>query len=145
MPGYTYRNITTLVTPAGTLTFNAASGDRYLIDPARSSGLGMPKVRSPIDNKGQTDGYLLHDFFLEGRHLLLAGDMAIDSATTEAGVVTARDALASDMETKLTSILRATGTLNFSAGSALTVKCELGVDFSGVWLKSFVFGLVSAA
>ncbi len=145
MAAYTYSSITTLVTPGGTLTFNATSGDTYLIAPARCSGLGMPKVRAPVDLAGQTDGSILHDFFLEGRHLLLAGDLVIRSASTEATWVTARDTLANSMVTALTSILRATGTLNFSGGTAITVKCELGSEFPGDWHKAFVFGLASSS
>lgn len=140
----TYSDITTLVTPGGTLTFNAASGDTYFIAPGSSTGLGMRKVRAPIDNKGQTDGYILHDFFLEGRHLLIAGEMLIRSSSTEAGVVAARNTLADAMVTALASIIRATGTLNFGAGGPYTVKCDMAADFPGTFQKGFVFGLVSA-
>jgi hypothetical protein len=143
-----YQQIQSLVTPAGTVTFNADTGDTLFLDPRRSSGLGSSRVRAPIDNRPQTDGYLLHDFFEEGQHLVLAGDVVIRSATSEAGVVAARDALLTDLVLKLKSILRADGTLVFSGGGSQTVRCELLPEItssdSGPMQKSFVFGLVSA-
>jgi len=142
-----YSDITTLVTPAGTLTFNAATGDTYWVDPKRSSGLGMGEIRNPTDDKGQTDGSILHDFFERGQQLLLAGDLRVRSAVTESGYVSARDVLSGSMVTKLRSILRATGTLNFGSGATVICKCNLKADFpalEGV-AKGFVFGLVSAS
>ena len=143
MGRYAYSDITTLVTSAGTVTFNTVSGlGAFYIDAKRSSGLGMPRVRSPIDNKGQTDGYLLHDFFLEGKHLLLAGTV-VPTSNTDAD----RDTMCAALESALTSIIRATGTLNIGGGGSLTVKCDIGADFPAVDanVKGFVFGLVSAA
>ena len=143
MARYGYSDIGTLVTPAGTITFNAVAGlGAFYIDPQRSSGLGMPKIRAPIDNRGQTDGYLLHDFFLEGRHLLLAGTVVPTS-----GLAADRDAMCEDMEQALTSILRANGTLNIGGGVSFTVKCDIAADFPAVQgvLKGFVFGLATAS
>lgn len=144
MPGFS--DIDTLTTPAGTISFNDDTGDTLFVDPKRSSGMGMPLVRAPIDNKGQTDGYIVHPFFLEGRHLVLAGMLLIRSAATEAGYRTARDALSSGTEAKLRSILQADGTLTIGAAT-LTVRCDLGVDFPAIegMDKGFVFGLVSAS
>ncbi len=142
-----WSDLTTLVTPAGTLTFNAISGDTYWVDPKRSSGLGMGEIRNPTDDKGQTDGSILHDFFERGAALLVAGDLRVRSSVTEAGYVAARDVLSGNMVTRLRSILRATGTLNFGSGAAFTVKCNIKADFpalEGV-VKGFVFGLVSAS
>jgi hypothetical protein len=141
---YHYSDITTLVCSGGTLTFNELTGDTYAIDPARSSGLDMPRVRAPIDNKGQTDGYILHDFFKEGRHVVLGGVLVVRSSGTEAGYLSARDALLDDLVAKLSTALTATAALNFGTGSPLTVKCDVGAEFSGAVQKSFVFGLVSA-
>lgn len=139
-----WSDITTLVTPAGTLTFNEATGDTYYVDPKRSSGLGMGEIRAPIDDKGQTDGFILHDFFEKGAMLLIGG---LILARTDTTGVTGADTLISEMVTRLRSILRATGTLNFGSGAALTVKCNVKPDFpSGVGdEKGFVFGLVSAS
>ncbi|MGQ0669746.1 MAG: hypothetical protein ACT4PO_08765 [Actinomycetota bacterium] len=144
-PAISYNGITTLVTPGGTATFNASTGDTYWIVPARSSGLGSGEVDAEIDPKGQADGNILHDFFERVPHLVLAGDLRIRSASTESGIVAARDSLASGLLTKLRTILRATGTLNFSNGAAMTIKWERICDFpplEGIQ-KGFVFGLVA--
>jgi hypothetical protein len=145
MASWHYSDITTLVTPAGTIGFNSPTGDTLMIDPQRSSGLGYAQVRAPIIHRGQTDGYTLLPFFLEGQHLVLAGDVVIRSATSEAGVVSARNTLLTTTRTRLKSILQADGTLNFGAGDALSVRCEMLIQPMGAWRKSFVLGLVSAA
>ncbi len=139
-----WSDMTTLVTPAGTLTFNAATGDTYWVDPKRSVGLGMGEIRNPIDDKAQTDGFLLHDFFEKGALLLPAGTILARTDTTG---ITGADALMSGMTTKLRSILRATGTLNFGSGAAFVVKCHMRADYPTIEgdLKGFVFGLVSAS
>jgi len=134
-----FSDITTLVTSGGTITFNAASGNTYLIDPSRCSGLGMGRVRAPIDDKGQTSGYLLHDFFEEGTHMLIAGVLVVDTTAN-------RNTQMDNLKAALRSILTTTGTLNFGAGGSLAVQCDIGADFP-VWsanVKGFVFGLVSA-
>lgn len=134
-----FSDITTLVTSGGTITFNAASGNTYLIDPERCSGLGMGRVRAPIDNKGQTSGYILHDFFEEGTHMLIGGVIVADSVAN-------RNTMMDNLKTALRSILTTTGTLSFGAGGSLAVQCDIGVDFP-VWsvsVKGFTFGLVSA-
>lgn len=140
-----YSDITTLVTPAGTITHNASSGDTLRVVPGRSTGLGMGEIRDPTDDKAQTDGLILHDFFERGARLVLAGDVVIVSASTESGYRTARDTLIADTITKLRSILRATGTLNFGNGAAFTVKCNLKFDPQGGFVKTFIYGLVSAS
>jgi hypothetical protein len=148
MAGFSYSDIASLATPAGTIAFNQAAGDTLFLDPGRCSGLGTSRVRAPLDNKGQTDGYIVHDFFEEGQHLTLAGEVLIRSAVTEAGIVSARDALLADTRAKLRSILRADGTLGFASGGSLTVRCELLVEATssdrGPLQKAFVLGLVSA-
>lgn len=145
MASFSYNQITTLTTPGGTITFNAASGDTLLIDPAACSGLGVSSIRAPIFNKGQTDGYNILPFFEEGQHLVLAGIIRIESASTESGIVTARNTILTSTRSALKTILRADGTLNFSTGDTVTVRCEQLVGASGAWLKNFVLGLVSAS
>lgn len=134
-----FSDITTLVTGGGTITFNAATGNTFLLDPSRCSGLGMAQIRAPIDNKGQTSGYILHDFFEEGTHMILSGVLVADTVAN-------RNAQMTNLKAALRSILTTTGTLNFSSGEAPAVKCEIGVDFPvlNAHLKLFVFGLVTA-
>jgi hypothetical protein len=138
VPGYS--DITTLVTPGGTLTFNAATGNTYLIDPSRCTGIiGTGEIRNPVDDRGQTSGFLLHDFFERGARGVLAGVIVVDTVSN-------RNSMQDSMKAALRSILTTTGTLNFSSGS-VAVQFELGCDFPalGGIVKGFQFGLVSAS
>lgn len=139
MPGYS--DITTLVTGGGTITFNAATGNTYLVDPGRCSGIiGTGEIRNPVDDKGQTSGFLLHDFFEKGARGVIGGVIVADTVAN-------RNTMQETLKTALRSILTTTGTLNFSGGSSLAVQFELGCDFP-VWsahVKGFQFGLVAAA
>lgn len=134
-----FSDITTLVTGGGTITFNAASGNTYMIDPNASTGLGMGAVRAPIDNKGQTAGYILHNFFEEGTHFVLSGIIVADTVAN-------RNTMMDNLKAALRSILTTTGTLNFGSGATASVKCDVACDFpnQSAMLKGFVFGLVSA-
>lgn len=139
MPGYS--DITTLVTGGGTITFNAATGNTYLIDPQRCTGLiGTGEVRNPVDDRGQQSGFLLHDFFEKGGRGVIAGVIVADSDAN-------RNTMQESLKTALRSILTTTGTLNFSGGASLAVQFELGCDFPmlSANVKLFQFGLVSAA
>ncbi len=145
---YSYGLIDTLVSSGGTISFNDATGDTWALDPARCSGLAMRKVRSSIYNRAQIDGYYFGNFYLEGRHLLLAGTILVDDTTEAAALATRESMIASAiavLEPIATGSTGSTGTLNFVGGSTLTVKCDVALDPTGAWLKSFVFGLVSAA
>lgn len=145
MAVYSYGLIDTLVTGGGTLSFNDATGDSWIVAPERCSGLGLPKVRAGIYNRGQTDGYLFPgEFMLEGRRLLIAGTIRIESASTEAAVLAAREAMCATADAACRSILATEGTLNFVGGSSLAVRAEL-FEPVGAWLKSFVLGLVSTS
>jgi hypothetical protein len=133
-----YSDITTLVTSGGTITFNAATGNTYWIDPARSDGLDSVQLRKPFDNKGQADGFLVHDGFEEGLHLVLAGVLVVDTVAN-------RDTQIANLKAALRSIKSSTGTLNFGAGGSLSVEWELGVSFPqwNGWVKGFRFGLIA--
>lgn len=144
MPGFSYSDITGIVTPAGTISLNAASGDTFFVDPTRSDGLGDSRLRTTIIDRGQTDGYTLLPSFEEGQHIALGGVALIRSAALEAAYVAARDAMLIDARTKLKSILGANGTLTFASSSSLTVRCEMLIKASGAFEKDFLLGLVSA-
>lgn len=149
MAQLSYSDITTIVSGGGTITCNGGAADSLWIDPMRSTGLGGRRVRAPIDNKGQTHGYILHDFFREGMHVVLAGLIDIRSASTPAGYMTARDALIVVVQTVLDAMHQATGAVNFGSGGSLTVKNDTGYDFPraserGPTAVGFVFGLVTA-
>lgn len=134
-----YSDITTLVTSGGTITFNAASGNTYHIDPQSSTGLDAVKLRKPVDHKGQTDGYIRHRGFEEGDRILLAGVIVADTVSN-------RNAMMTALKTALTSIKGTTdGTLNFGDGSSLSVQWDVGVEFPrwSAHVVRFVFGLVT--
>lgn len=139
MAGYGYNDITSLVTGGGTITFGAGG---YVIDPARCSGLiGTGEIRNPVDDKGQTSGFILHPFFEKGARGVLGGYL-------DASSISARNTLQDNLKIALRSILSTTGTLNFAGGAAtLAVKFELGVEFPAIsaHVKAFQFGLVSAS
>ena len=148
MPSFHYNQITGVTTPAGTLSLNTTSGDRIVLDPGACSGLGVSKLRVPIFDKGQTHGYIILPSFEEGQHLVLSGYLIIDSSTTEAGMLAARNTALADARTKLKSILSpASGTLTFATGGGddLTVYCEMLPTATDYTVKRVVFGLVSAS
>ncbi len=145
MAEYSYDRISTLTTPSGTITFNVLGSDTLLIDPPQCRGLlGPSEVRAPVDDKGQTDGSLLHTFYRKGRQGVLGGIFVSPSDTTG---VSGRDTLMTDTETKLESLMGiSTGTLTFSGGGSITgLKCRAASFFTvqGT-LKGFLIELVAA-
>lgn len=138
-----WSDLTTIVTPSGTLTFNATTGDTYFVDPARSDGLGMGEIRNPTDDRGQIDGFILHRYFEKGALLLVAGTVLARSDTTG---TTGADALMGAMVTALRSTLNSTGTMNFGSGAAIAGKLYQRVKWPtlGGDLKGFEFMWVSA-
>lgn len=137
-----WSDLTTWVTPSGTLTFNETTGDTYLIDPRRSGPLGAGETEGDVDPKGQTDGSLVHSFYENGALLVAAG---LVLARTDTTGITGADALMSDMMAKARSALRANSTLNFGSGAAIVGRCNMlpvFPHFAGN-LKGFIFGVVS--
>lgn len=133
-----YSDITTLATGGGTITFNASSGNTYHLDPARCTGLDGVKLRKQVDDKGQTDGFIIQNGFEEGLHLMLAGVIVADTVAN-------RNTMISNLKAALRSIDSTTGTLSFGAGGSISVEFEVGVDFPtwGGPVKGFVFGLIA--
>lgn len=143
MAEFAYSKITTLVCPGGTITFHQAAADTLRLDPANCRGLGDFESRAPVDPAGQTSGYLLHPFFLPGAILLLTGYYDIVSASTEAGYVTARDALMDATYSRLKSAAAtATSTLNFTGGGSLAGLKVRRASMSGANFKVFTIDLV---
>jgi hypothetical protein len=137
-----WSDLTTWVTPAGTLTFNEATGDTYFVDPRRSGPLGAGEAEGAVDPKGQTDGSLVHSFYENGALLVPAG---VILARTDTTGITGADALMSDMMAKARSALRANSTLNFGSGAAIVGRCNILPTFPPLDgdLKGFIFGFVS--
>ena len=139
-----WSDLTTWVTPAGTLTFNETTGDTYFVDPGRSSPLGAGEAQGAVDPKGQTDGSLVHFFFERGALLIPAG---VILARTDTTGTTGADALMADMTTKARSALRADSTLNFGGGAAIVGRCNVLPAYPTIQgdLKGWFFGFVSEA
>lgn len=145
MADWSYSNISTLVTSAGTFTFNHATNDTVLIDPDASTGLGTSEVRTSIFKRGQTSGYFYAAPFLEsGQNLVLTGIVRITSAATDAAVVSARDVILTSLRTHCKAILATEGTLTIGADT-YAVRCEQLPVPTGAFLKTVVFGLVCTA
>jgi len=139
----------TLTTPGGTILFNNGATDEYYLGDVQ--GLDGAPIRAPIDNRPQTDGGLVHDFFLGPRHITLDGILFIRSSRVQNTILTQRNVLEAALQAALDSILRADGTLAWtpyggSAGS-LTVRNDVPLEFRYIdnyQNKAFSFGLVAA-
>lgn len=137
-----WSDLTTWVTPAGTLTFNALTGDTYVADPQRSSPLGAGPTEGAVDPKGQTDGSLVHPMYENGA-LLVCGGVVL--ARTDTTGTSGADALMTSMMAKARAALRANSTLNFGSGAAIVCRCNLLPTFPPLDgnLKGYLFGVVS--
>jgi hypothetical protein len=138
-----------LDTPTTDITFNDDSDDQVYI--VNIGGLGMPQLRTPIDNVPFGDGGLVHDFWEGPRHLIIDGLFLITSTAVMDDIVVIRNDFEDDLITALTSIERADGTLTWTpqgqSQRQLTVRCDVPVDFAhdANWtVETFAFGLVAA-
>lgn len=145
MAEFAYSKIESLVTPGGTITFNAAAADTLQLLPKSCRGLGGFEARGQIDPRGQSDGDLVGTFYLPGARITLGGHFKIVSAVTEAGYVAARDALMDATYAKAKSAAAASSsTLNFTGGASiagLKIKVYDPHPLEGV-AKGFLIDLV---
>jgi hypothetical protein len=133
-----------LVTPAHTISFNAATGDAYLNDPLQCAGLGQAPLRVTVEDRPQTHGGILHPTFRGARHITIAGVLLVRSSGTDSGIVTAREGMIDDLVEALESIENADGTLSWaSAAHTLAVRSEIPFDPSGAMEKTYTFGLIA--
>ena len=127
----------------GSITFNAGSGDEYLLDPASCAGLDMAPIRAPVDDKPQADGGLLFPFLLGPRRVTLGGWLV-----NRTGTAASRQTMEDNLISALTAIIASDGTFTItpvgSGAKSLTVRCEIPVLFAGPFQKTFVFGLIAA-
>lgn len=137
----------TLVTPAGTISFNTGSGDEYRI--TNAEGLDMAPIRTTVDDAPQTDGGLIHAQFFGPRHITIEGQLRVRTQITTPALIGARNNMEDALVSALTSIIRTDGTFSFTRQGAATrsvvVRCDVAASFSGTGLiKDYMFGLVAA-
>lgn len=143
-----------LVTPGGTINFNDTGTDLfndygvdeyYITD---IQGLDGAPIRAPVDNRPQTHGGLVHPFFKGPRRITVEGALMIRSTRIGNAVRILRNQMEDDLFDALESILDVDGTLGWTpaGGSArlLTVRNEIPLEFRGIELKTFTFGLIAA-
>jgi hypothetical protein len=130
-----------LATPAGTITFNADTGDAYLHDPANSSGLWLAGARSSMEDRPQAHGEIVHPTLLKGRHLTCSGIIL-----PRDGGFTARNTMMATLGEALVSISDTDGTYTVTVDGttySFAVRFELAAPFTGLSIKTYLFGLVA--
>jgi hypothetical protein len=150
MATLSYSDITAISSGAGSIPCNQVTPDSLVIDSVASTGLGGRQKRATIHNRAQTHGFLLHEIFREGMHIVIVGRVHIRSVgSPESAIVTARDAFISNVQAVLDGMdatTGATGTITFGSGGSLAVKNDTGYDFPRVQglTVNAQFGLVTA-
>lgn len=143
----------TLATTAGTIIFN--NGDLKTLDDLywiqTIQGLDGAPIRAPVDSVPFGDGGLVHRFWKGPRRIVMDGVIFIQSVPTGGPCQEELNAMEEALRAALESTLTTAGTLSWTplgqAARALTVKCEVPVDYQPVEdyaLRSFSFGLVAA-
>lgn len=146
-----------LTTPGTDIAFNDSGIDRfnqygpdeyYITD---IQGLDGAPLRTPIDNRPQTDGGLVHPFFNGPRLITIEGALMVRSTTTQDQKRIIRNDMEADLISALDSIKDADGTLDWTVeltggpdARTLIVRNNIPVEFRGIELKTFTFGLVAA-
>lgn len=142
-----------LTTGAGTITFNVTGvdlfndfgADEFYI--SNITGLDGSPIRAPVDDRPQTDGGLVHPFFKGPRHPAIEGVLMIRSTRIGNSIRAIRNQMEEDLLDALESILQTDGTLAWTPAGmgarSLNVRYEVPLEFSGVELKAFTFGLVA--
>ena len=135
-----YNAPATLASGAYTFLFNRSS-DVGFHDPDKCSGLDMAQVRATIEDKPRASGGIVYDALLGPRHIVLAGTIVTSTLAT-------RNLFEKNLITILTYMLTNNGTYQWLSSDGITRtvtgRCEIGAEFPGKWLKSYVFGLVCA-
>lgn len=138
------------VTPAGTITFNDDSANQFYIE--EIEGLDGAPIRAPIDNRPQTDGGLVHDFFKGPRHFTVSGTLLIQSTRIQTSIQAIRNQMEEDLFDAHASVQQADSTwswtpLGLSARTLTGVRGD--VPFTTRHIDNFLnvaffFGLVAA-
>lgn len=149
----------TLATPGDDIVFNNTGIDQfnllggpneyYITD---IQGLDGPPLRTPIDNAPQTHGGLVHPFLKGPRDVTIEGVLMIRSTRIQNDVREIRNQMEKNLREALDAIIGADGTLSWTVDYAddgptahsLTVRNNIRIEFRGIELKTFVFGLIAA-
>lgn len=134
----------TFTTPAHTITLGfALTGQVYMVDPERCSGLDQAGLRTPTDDKPQTDGADVFPRKRKARYPFFAGWLL-----NRTGTKTALNVMEDNLREAVESIEGATGTLAWTptGGSSrtLTVYSEIPLEITGTSVqKLYSFGLIA--
>lgn len=147
----------TLATPGGTILFNDYGDDKfnmygpdefYITD---IKGLDSPPRRTPTDNAPQTHGGLIHPRLKGPRPITIEGALMIRSTDIQDQIRVIRNDMEAELLAALDSIEDANGTLSWTVpltsgddARSLAVRVHIpDCEFSGIELKTFVFGLIA--
>lgn len=108
---------------------------------------GAPR-RTPIDNRPQVHGGLVHPFFKGPRPFMVEGLLLIQSTSIGNSVRVIRNAMEETLRAGLDEIIQADGTWQWTPAGlgsrTLTVRNNVEVNIIGREFKTFTFGLVAA-
>ena len=133
-----------LITPVGTVVFNADTTPTFLHDPDSCSGLDGAPARAAIYDKPVSDGGIWHRFFKAAREPTFGGLIDVDSiadlSTLEASLLAACESIFGDPAITGTYEWTPTGLTLHS----ITVRCDILPTYSGpAYNKKYSFGLVA--
>ena len=136
-----------LVTPAGTITFNAPSGDTYIHYPSLCDGLDGVPIRSSSDPAPLTDGANLHTWFRGARPITLGGVLRVRSVSADDEIAEVRTDLEEALGAALESIVNTFGAYRWTptgkSQRSAAVRHDSAFRVSGAWQKTYVFGLLA--
>ncbi len=142
----------TLVTPAGTITFNDGQPDQMYINEIPTGLAGAP-VSAPIDPVGFGDGSLSYNWWRRGRHIQIEGTFLVTSTLTMNSILVIRNQMEDDLLVALESIQSTTAdTATFTwtplgqPTRTLEVRNEVPLECihdQGYLVRNFSFGLFS--
>ena len=136
----------TLITPSGTVLFNQTYGNGDFFFVTSIDGLDGEPSRAPVDEKAQTDGGILHDFYAGARHITVVGLVLPGNGTVAQRNVMERTLRLACRSLKLNGD---EGTWEWlpdgDSTRSLVVKCDVQPTFPGDGVvKQLIFGLVAA-
>lgn len=140
---------------AGVVINNDTPGaDRLILGADGIAGLDGAPIRSQVDNKGQTEGGIVHQKFLAARVIVFKGFCQVQSVepAMNSAYYSALNVLEAAVVTALEGALNSASALTWTptGGSGKTITCSYGVpgqeiQFGGTMLeKTFTFALIAA-